>query len=227
LLDGDDYWTSPHKLQKQVDFLDSHPECALCFHPVVRIYDEGNKTQEITYPPGKKEFYTFKDLLEENFIMTSSAVFRNKLFHKFPDWYFHIAMGDWPLHLLNAEHGVIGYLDEIMSVYRIHRGGMWAFREKTQMYLDNIKSYRFFYSHFDGKYRRLIKSQISNRYYRLALAYEQQQQKTAALLSFLKCVQVSPTCPPVSHRVLLNQMVKCASPRLFGLFALCKSRLSG
>ena len=31
-LDADDYWTSPDKLQKQVDFLDSHPGCSMCFH---------------------------------------------------------------------------------------------------------------------------------------------------------------------------------------------------
>ncbi|MDQ3815609.1 MAG: glycosyltransferase family 2 protein, partial [Armatimonadota bacterium] len=39
LLEGDDYWTSPHKLQKQVDFLDSHPECAICFHKSNMLYE--------------------------------------------------------------------------------------------------------------------------------------------------------------------------------------------
>ena len=33
---------------------------------------------------------------------------------------------DWPLHLLNAEHGAIGYLDEVMSVYRVHQGSFWS-----------------------------------------------------------------------------------------------------
>jgi hypothetical protein len=39
LLDGDDYWTSPHKLRKQIEFLDSRPDCAICFHNVTVVYD--------------------------------------------------------------------------------------------------------------------------------------------------------------------------------------------
>jgi glycosyltransferase involved in cell wall biosynthesis len=40
LLDGDDYWTSPYKLQTQIDLLDSHPEYALCFHCVTTVDEE-------------------------------------------------------------------------------------------------------------------------------------------------------------------------------------------
>ena len=43
LLDGDDYWTSPHKLRKQVDFLDSHPECSMCFHNAQVFYEDGSR----------------------------------------------------------------------------------------------------------------------------------------------------------------------------------------
>ncbi|RPI20802.1 MAG: glycosyltransferase, partial [Actinobacteria bacterium] len=39
LLEGDDYWTSPHKLQKQADFLDAFPDCALCFHAVESLHE--------------------------------------------------------------------------------------------------------------------------------------------------------------------------------------------
>src|SRR5437899_12856070 len=47
LLDGDDYWTSPKKLQKQVEFLGTHPECVLCFHNALRIYEDGSSA---TFP---------------------------------------------------------------------------------------------------------------------------------------------------------------------------------
>ena len=57
LLDGDDYWTSPHKLQKQTDFLDSHPECSLCFHNA-RIFHEAEGREGRNWTPaGQKEIF--------------------------------------------------------------------------------------------------------------------------------------------------------------------------
>ena len=43
MLDGDDFWTSPDKLRRQVAHLDEHPECSMCFHDVLRRYEDGSR----------------------------------------------------------------------------------------------------------------------------------------------------------------------------------------
>jgi glycosyltransferase involved in cell wall biosynthesis len=124
LLEGDDYWTSPDKLQKQADFLDAHPECSACFHPVQVIYDNG-ETSDLTYRKVAKNFYTQADILAAGFhIPTCSYFYRNRLFGEFPDWYLTVPVGDLPLHVLVAEHGLLGWMDENMGVYRVHGGGI-------------------------------------------------------------------------------------------------------
>lgn len=141
LLDGDDYWTSPHKLQSQREFLDSRPECAICFHNAMVVYDDGsrephpfhseNPTQRISARM-PQQITTLEQVAVGNLMQTSSVMFRNGLIAEFPAWYFdaRIARGfdDWGLHVLNAEHGAIGYLDEIFSAYRVHGGGAWSDR---------------------------------------------------------------------------------------------------
>ncbi len=126
LLEGDDYWKDPHKLQKQVTFLDAHPDCEISFHAVEYLYrSDRREVRRPAFPPSAHH-YTLGDLLRENFIPTCSVVFRNRPNRTFPDWYFCLPMGDWPLHLLNARHGAIGYLDEVMAVYRKHETGAWS-----------------------------------------------------------------------------------------------------
>jgi hypothetical protein len=193
---------------------------------VVKLFEIEDKKKQVIYPPKKKNIYTIEDLLEGNFIPTCSSMFRNKLFDEFPDWYFRIPMGDWPLHILNSQYGTIGYLDEIMGVYRIHRGGMWISAGRIQNCLDHIRAHKFFYNFLGQKYGKLIKFETSRRYYHLAKVYQEQQQKSAAVICFLRCFVENPAKPYASHRQLLKEIVLCACPRSFvgGLSSL-KERL--
>lgn len=120
LCEGDDYWTDPLKLQKQVDFLDTHNEYSLCFHPVKVVY-ENNERETSVFPERTTEF-SVKKLLEDNFIQTNSVMYRKQ---KYEDMELDVVPGDWYLHLYHAQYGKIGFINEPMAVYRRHTEGIW------------------------------------------------------------------------------------------------------
>ena len=137
ICEGDDYWIDEYKLQKQVDFLETHPDYSICFHPVKVVYDgfDFEKTDEI-YPTQKmiESGTTFELLLKANFMCTNSimcrSIFRNA---KYEDCVPKDAQpGDWFISLLHAKEGKIKMLPEIMAVYRRHPQGVWS---------DSIKSF--------------------------------------------------------------------------------------
>lgn len=173
LLDGDDYWKDPCKLQKQVDFLDSHPECAICFHDVIVFWEDGSRESRNFCRVNQRGMSTLEDLLAENFIPTCSVMFRRGLFSRFPDWYYTLEMGDWPLHVLNAEYGKIGYLNEAMGAYRIHDRGVWSTLNQIQNLQAKVELYKSLGHHLKNlQYRGIIKARLSNLYLDLAREYE-------------------------------------------------------
>lgn len=171
LCEGDDYWTSPQKLAKQVSFLDNHPECAVCFHNVEVIYEDRSQEPRNYCPSGLKEISGLEDILKRNFIPSCSVMFRRGLAHELPDWFCLTGMGDWPLHLMNAEKGKIGYIDQVMGVYRVHSGGAWSSLSQIELLHENIKFYHYANAHLGFRYDRLIKTCLSDRYCTLASAY--------------------------------------------------------
>ena len=120
VCEGDDYWTDPLKLQKQVDFLVANPDYVSCFH-WSHIYHED--TQQLVRSPygpkEKKEYYTTDDLLMySNFIATASVMFRNRSPLVLPPNYDAFEIGDFPLHIALSKEGKIGFIDKWMSVHR-------------------------------------------------------------------------------------------------------------
>ncbi len=117
LCEGDDYWTDPLKLQKQVNFLEANEEYVLCFHKVKILKLNGELVDDfITNVP---ENYETQETLARlgNYIHTPSVVFRNVI-KVFPPEFSLSPIGDYFLYIQIVEFGKIKYLEEKMAVYR-------------------------------------------------------------------------------------------------------------
>ena len=171
-MDGDDYWTSPRKLQIQADFLDRHPECPMCFHDVLKIYEDGSRPPARHNGPEQPRFSTLEDMLPRCLPAACTPLFRREVLDELPDWYLGLPFGDWPLYILAAQRGPVGYLDEVMGVYRVHSGGVWS-RLGTIQRLEGILGfYRQLGAALGPRYRALLR-RAAARYARdLAFLYE-------------------------------------------------------
>lgn len=120
LLEGDDLWTSTQKIKKQASFLDQHPECTICFHRAERYIQEEDQITGVWPDRDLPMITTIEDLSKLNYIPTCSVMYRNVDIGGFSRRYYELKVGDWPLHMMYAQKGKIGFVDEIMARYRIH-----------------------------------------------------------------------------------------------------------
>jgi glycosyltransferase involved in cell wall biosynthesis len=124
--EGDDYWTDPYKLQKQVDFLETNPDYGLVhtdydmlFQKSGKIVKAARSTSGQIVPTG----YIYEDQLLENSIKTLTILSKRSIVsdalkqfgEKFSEW----MVGDYPLTLYAAHKQKVGYLNYSSSVYRV------------------------------------------------------------------------------------------------------------
>ena len=165
LCDGDDFFSDLRKLQKQVDFLETHENCALCFHPVYVLFEDGH--QPFVFPSlsqlprrSNAEYY-LADLTKGNFIQTNSVMYRWRFAEGLPSWFrYDICPADWYWHMLHAEKGRIGFLPEVMGVYRRHGNALYA-----KSFVDPLAHWRI---HGMGELHALkaYNDHFNNRYFR-------------------------------------------------------------
>lgn len=125
LLDNDDYWSNSKKIAKQVQFLESNPSVAVCYHPIKLLKNGVLGNDAFRRPP---KITDIRELAKGNFIGSNSVLFRASAFEGFPPQYFSSPVNDYFLLMLLAQNGLIGRIDEAMAVYRIHDASDWSSR---------------------------------------------------------------------------------------------------
>lgn len=120
--EGDDYWTDPDKLEKQIDVMENDPSISLCFTATKWEYvDDGKRSKVVRYAKKNREFSSKQVIMRGGgFTDIVTTVVRKSVFENTGDWYFLTPAGDAALYLLSILKGSSYYLDEVTAVY--HRG---------------------------------------------------------------------------------------------------------
>jgi len=128
LCEGDDYWTDPYKLQKQVAYMESNPECVLTGHDASIINQKGKMIKSSKLPDQFKRDASSQELKQGFFVLTLSMVFRKvPIFQNYPDESKNVLNGDTFLISMLGQYGSYHYIPEIQpAVYRVHEGGVWS-----------------------------------------------------------------------------------------------------
>jgi glycosyltransferase involved in cell wall biosynthesis len=201
ILEGDDYWSMTDKLQKQADFLDAHPDRAICCSRA-RFLDETGRAGYEVHPTRPNGPYTNEDLLRGNFIITCSTVFRREFVpRRFPGWFYKMKLGDWPLFAMIAQHGSIEVMDEITAVYRVHAGGAWTSLSKPARLHETARMMRSLNRYFHYEYADTITQTIASPYLELALASRAERKRIDTGKNLLACLRNGGWRLPVSKRL--------------------------
>jgi glycosyltransferase involved in cell wall biosynthesis len=143
ILEGDDYWSSPHKLQKQVAFLEANPDFAMCACNTVKIYEDGSKEPHRFLYWGRQPDGTVEDVINLRcFFHTTGIMYRNVFKGIPPRHYRNRWSCDIFIMISHAQFGKVRHLDEDMAVYRAHGSGRFSNMPLLDAWLFNIDGLR-------------------------------------------------------------------------------------
>ena len=174
MCEGDDYWSDEHKLQLQVDYMEAHPDCSLCFHSARIELVQQAVTERQMRPYRQDRKVTPEEIIgKRSGYPTASLLFRSEMVKDLPDYYKNAPISDIPLQLMAANRGYGYYFDRAMCVYRLGGSASWTrmmkqgnYEEKQNRYYEEMKQmYLGFDAESGGRFRREVETAIDRLYF--------------------------------------------------------------
>lgn len=164
LCEGDDYWTDPLKLQKQVDFMENHEDYALCFtNSIVR-----KRNREVKAINAVWDTYSIEDIISTNALNMSqrgdnvtscghtSTVLYRVPNEPLPAWVSKCFIGDEPRFIALGQYGKAKFLNEVTSVYREGIGVSSNNFSFEKDWRNRIEMYQIINKGLNNKYSKII-----------------------------------------------------------------------
>ena len=163
--EGDDYWTNPHKIQKQVDFLEAHPDYGLVYAKADKYY-QASEEMVTASPVDDYQEKGYNDIIWRNPITTLTALYRTKAVERFAEFRNGVkfGIGDLPTWLYISHRYRVHFMNETVGVYRhvSDSASHGKTYEKRKKYLDDIFKVVSF---FAEKYGVEDFDKLENRYH--------------------------------------------------------------
>ncbi|MBR3449824.1 MAG: glycosyltransferase [Bacteroidales bacterium] len=181
LCEGDDYWTDPLKLQKQVDYMEAHPDCSLCFtNAIIHWYDGAH--EDSVFAQFEEKDYSGVQLCEKWISPTASFVFKTEFCKEFAQIvhkYLEIIIGDSPLLLTCAQNGKIHGIPDITCVYGKHESAWTQYTDALKTF-QSARSWEAHRAAFGREYHRVMTDTFTGQY--LLAAYRAWGEKNLNIL---------------------------------------------
>jgi glycosyltransferase involved in cell wall biosynthesis len=155
MCEGDDYWTDPLKLQKQVDFLEENEDFVGVFHNTACIDERQLNPKLEPWRTYDRDIFTARDTIRQlSLFHTSSYCFRNLDFNFSLIVNPKISSGDMMLLGLISKYGKLKLLDKIMSVYRKNDGGVTSSESLIKYHTNRINLAKTLNHYFENKFQQ-------------------------------------------------------------------------
>jgi glycosyltransferase involved in cell wall biosynthesis len=154
VIEGDDYWTSPDRLFKHVNFLDGHRECVMSMNRYIEYAENSNLFSHggWNFQENYRYVTTQEMALGNKLGNLSACVFRKSEIDKIKPNLYDLEIADWILGMVLSQNGYISILKELMSVRRVHDKGEWS-KMSIQKRNESIVNYIDIYNKYlDFKY---------------------------------------------------------------------------
>ena len=183
LLDGDDFWTDPHKLQRQYDRMENNPNLSMCCHDSYLLYEDDPLVPTADTPTvgqggriRQSGIYGHRTVAEPNELKfhIASIFYRTRIFREFPVWFETIIPADYALVLLISQCGPFYYDARPQGVYFQNRNSFirWAYNDRSILE-QRIRDVSIFSEHFPevarSKNQHKVKAWMHYRMFKLCL----------------------------------------------------------
>lgn len=190
MLEGDDYWTDPLKLQTQVDFMENNPTSAACFHQV-NYYTLDNNSRIFPEKLAKNTFNIHDAIAFPRTgwnIMTSTILYRKQAVQEIPNWFLKLKIGDCTLIMLAALNGSIDFTERVMGAYRVNAGSLMQSNEYTNEKVAQkmVNLYVEFNKHTKDNYKNEIYELILYYLYQLVIYYKKEKKSALHFITTIK-----------------------------------------